>query len=55
MGSGGSIGEGGENKGNTVEVEFSLQRINGNIKGNYMRRNVGKGGWGGEVDYSLMV
>ena len=25
MGSGGSIGEGGENKGNTVEVEFNLQ------------------------------
>ena len=28
MGSGGSIGEGGENKGNIIEVEFNLQRIN---------------------------
>ena len=43
MGSGGSIGEGGENKGNIIEVEFNLQRINGNIN----EKKCGGGGGGG--------
>ena len=48
MGSGGSISEGGENKGNIIEVEFNLQRTNGNI--NEKKWWGGGGVWGREVE-----